>query len=109
MSESDEGSGELWLVFLTGGQAIIEEDDEAVWFSDDDDAFIEEFGDSFLDPDDAEDILAYLVDEGIITDEEADAIEIDVESLNDERTPTLPDVLRADDALRAAKPAKAQA
>ncbi len=76
--ETNEG---LWLVFLAGGQCMLEEDGEQCWCSDADDDFTEEFGDAFLDPDDAEDILAYLVDEGHLTEDEADHIEIDVESV----------------------------
>lgn len=83
MTRATDSESILWLVFLTGGQVALEDDGEQVWSSDDDEDFLEEFGDAFHDADDAEEILAYLVDEGILTEDEADTIDIDVESLND--------------------------
>lgn len=74
----------LILAFLAGGQVALEENGEQVWSSDDDDEFTQEFGDSFHNVDDAEEIIEYLVDEGIVSEEEADTIEIDEESLNGE-------------------------
>lgn len=74
----------LILAFLTGGQVALEENGEQVWASDDDEGFTEEFGDAFHDADDAEDIIEYLTDQQIITEEEASAIEVDVESLDEE-------------------------
>lgn len=73
----------LILAFLTGGQVALEENGEQVWASDDDDEFTAEFGDAFHDADDAEDIIAYLVEEGIVDEEEAEKIEVDVESLDE--------------------------
>lgn len=73
----------LILAFLTGGQVALEENGEQVWCSDDDEDFTEEFGDAFHDADDAEDIIEYLTDTEIITEEEASAIEVDVESLDE--------------------------
>lgn len=72
----------LVLAFLTGGQVALEEDGEQMWSSDDDDDFIEEFGDAFHDPDDAEEIIEYLVDCDIITQDEADDLEVESESLS---------------------------
>lgn len=74
----------LILAFLTGGQVALEENGEQVWASDDDADFMEEFGDAFHDADDAEEILGYLAEEGIITEEEAENVEIEVESLDGE-------------------------
>lgn len=74
----------LILAFLTGGQVALEENGEQVWASDDDDEFTEEFGDAFHDADDAEDILGYLVEEGILKESEAAHVEIEVESLEED-------------------------
>jgi hypothetical protein len=80
-----EVSTVMVLVFLTGGQCALEEDGEQVWSSDDDEDFRDEFGNEFLDADDAEEIIGYLVDEGLITEEEADELEnnIEIESLEE--------------------------
>jgi hypothetical protein len=67
------------LVFLAGGQCVLEEDGEQVWASDDDEQFRDEFGNEFLDADDAEEIIGYLVDEGVIDEDEADELENNVE------------------------------
>ena len=82
----------LVLAFLKGGQVALEEDGEQVWSSDADDDFLEEFGDAFLDPDDAEEIIEYLVDSGEIEEEEAEEMEIESDSL----TPEQATVIRAD-------------
>ena len=72
----------LILAFLTGGQVALEEDGEQVWASDADDEFLEEFGDAFFDPDNAEEIIEYLADSGIVQESEVDDIEVESESLN---------------------------
>lgn len=82
--EADEGdgtpAGKLILVFTAEGQAMLEEDGEGVWFSDDDDDFQEQFGNEFLDADqDAAEILNYLVDEGSLDEEEKADVEIETE------------------------------
>lgn len=74
----------LILAFLTGGQVALEENGEQVWASDDDEGFTEEFGDAFHDADDAEDIIEYLVDSGLVTEDEAKQLEVEVESLDGE-------------------------
>jgi hypothetical protein len=72
----------LILAFLTGGQVALEEDGEQVWSSDSDDEFLKEFGDAFHDPADAEEIIEYLTDSGIVEEDEADEIEVESESLD---------------------------
>jgi hypothetical protein len=73
----------LTLVFCTGGQAQLEEDGEVIWHSDDDDDFRSTISEEFLsEDDDAERIFEFLVDKGILTEEEAEECEIEVESLN---------------------------
>lgn len=74
----------LILVFLTGGQVALEENGEQVWASDDDEDFTEEFGDAFHNADDAEDVIEYLVDSGLVTEDEAKQLEVEVESLDGE-------------------------
>ena len=71
----------LILAFLTGGQVALEENGEQVWASDDDEEFTEEFGDAFHDPDDAEQIIEYLTDCGLIEQDEAEEIEVESESI----------------------------
>lgn len=58
------GSAELWR---PGG-------DEALWTSDADTDFTDEFSDEFLSEEDSDDILDYLVEKGLIEENE----EIDV-------------------------------
>lgn len=73
----------LVLVFTQEGKALLEEDDELVWSSDDDDDFAEEFGTEILDSDDAEEILNYLADEGILEEDEKADVEVEVEEHSD--------------------------
>lgn len=79
-SESEEESTELVLVFTAEGQVELEEDDEMMWSSDDDDDFQVKFGNEFLEPDqDARDILNWLVEQGLLDEEEKSNVEIEVE------------------------------
>lgn len=78
----------LTLLFKAGGQVTLLEDDgrggeETLWASDDDEGFQEEFGNEFMDPDEAEQVLEYLVDEDIVTESEAGDILIESDSLED--------------------------
>lgn len=76
--------GMLTLVFTAEGQCVLEEDDEAVWMSDDDDDFQEHFGNEFLDADqDAREILNWLEEEGWIESEEKEKVAIEVEEDGD--------------------------
>lgn len=78
-SDSDSAS-RLVLVFTCTGQAVLEEDDEPVWFSDDDEDFREEFGTEFLsEDDDATKILNWLEEEGFLDPEEKPEVEIETE------------------------------
>jgi hypothetical protein len=78
-------SGALTLVFTSQGQCVLEEDDEPVWFSDDDDDFQSDFGDEFLDPDqDDKRILNWLEEEGWLEEEEKSQVDIEVETDGDE-------------------------
>jgi ABC-type phosphate/phosphonate transport system substrate-binding protein len=70
------------LCFATGGQVQLEENGEIIWSSDDDEDFREEITDEFLDAEkDQERVLEYLVDAEILTQEQAENIEIESESL----------------------------
>lgn len=70
---------ELVLCFFPDGVAVLEEKDEGIWFSDDDDDFREHHEDEVLDLDDAETVLEFLHDEGIITEEELSEVEIETD------------------------------
>ena len=72
----------ITLLFLTGGQVQLEEEDgEVVWESDDDADFREEIPDEFLQPSDHAKILEYLIDCEIIDQTDAADCTIEVESL----------------------------
>lgn len=65
-----------------GTAKLIDSQGHTLWASDADEAFKDEFGDEFLDEEDDADILDYLVDAGHLTDEDADAVEIMVSTLD---------------------------
>lgn len=92
MSADDEFEP-LTLVFLVGGQAVLEEgegeDTEQVWASDDDEDFVDVIDHPFLTQEDAEAVLAYLVEQDIIDEADAPDIAIDVESYEAEDLPDL--------------------
>ena len=69
----------LTLVFTSNGQVALEENDEQVWSSDNDDDFKEEIGDDFLNEEDSLRVLEYLMEQGIINEREAQLVSIDVE------------------------------
>lgn len=71
-------SNRLSLVFLHGGTAVLEEDGEIVWASDDDEEF-QEVHDDVLDENDKQSVLEYLIEEDILTEEEAQSASIEVE------------------------------
>lgn len=78
--DKDEPASKLVLVFTTEGQAVLEEDDEPVWMSDDDDDFQIDFGDEFLEPDeDSAKIINWLVKNDWVSDDEKSEIEIEIE------------------------------
>lgn len=85
-NETDDGeeTSELTLVFTANGTAVLEEDGELVWASDDDDDFQENssLGGEFLDTDDAEEILNYLEEEGLLETEEKSEVAIETEAVN---------------------------
>jgi hypothetical protein len=72
------------ILTANGGAELIEldanEDEAQVWASDSDDDFREGFPD-FLNEHDAGDVLEYLVDTGMMSEEEADECELSQESL----------------------------
>lgn len=86
-NETDEFEP-LTLVFLVGGQAVLEEGEgestEIVWASDDDEDFSEQFPDGFLTETDKEAVLNYLVDEDLIDEADLPDILIEVESYTTE-------------------------
>lgn len=73
------------LTLLADGGAQLQEGSDSgpiVWASDTDPEFLEEMGgQEFLDENDIAETLEYLVDEGYLTDAEADRCEIDIETL----------------------------
>lgn len=77
--EDTDDPSTLVLIFTRDGKAILEEDDELVWASDDDDDFAETFDAELLDADDAEEILNYLEEAGFLEEEEKAEVEIEVE------------------------------
>lgn len=74
----------LTLVFLVGGQAVLEEGEgdsiEQVWASDDDEDFVNVVDHPFLTQEDTEAILAYLVEQDMIEEADAPDVAIEVES-----------------------------
>lgn len=78
------------LVFVPHGAVeLVTDDDEVIWASDSDPDFRDDFSDEFLNADDhGDDILEWLVENDIITEEESDDLEIVEESLEgDEEAP----------------------
>lgn len=75
----------LLTLLADGGAQLQSGHDEAspvVWASDSDPDFLEEMGgQEFLDENDIAEVLEYLVDEGHMSDAEADACEVDIETL----------------------------
>lgn len=72
------------LVLTQNGAAMLFADQDETkmqWSSDDDEGFAEEFTDDFLNEEDVEDILDYLVENGYLDDDEARELEIEEESL----------------------------
>jgi hypothetical protein len=77
--DTDEES-ELLLTFTAEGGAVLSDHDEDVWFSDDDEDFAEVFGEGFLEAEiDAEKVLNYLEEEGIIDSDEKGEVAIEQE------------------------------
>jgi hypothetical protein len=87
---------QVLLTLLANGGAELNLNDEngpLLWASDSDEDFLEEMaGQEFLDENDIPEVLEYLVDEGYLTDAEADAAEIDIETLEAEGEPETIDV-----------------
>ncbi len=70
----------LTLLFTQDGTAVLEEDDDPTWASDDDEDFPSEIGaPDQLDVEDATRILVYLVEQGIITESESQLCSIEEE------------------------------
>jgi hypothetical protein len=78
----------LELVLRAHGTAeLVDSDGTVLWVSDSDDQFKEEFTDEFLTEDDIEEILDYLIDNGVLIEMEYNALNSDrwdvkVETLN---------------------------
>jgi hypothetical protein len=71
------------ILTANGGAEVVDLDEERqLWASDSDDAFREEFPD-FLDENDLEHVLDYLVGLEVMTEEEADEAEVSMESLKE--------------------------
>jgi hypothetical protein len=73
--------GTLELVLTPGGTAELCRGDVVLWGSADDEDFREEFGEDILDEEDAEEVVDYLVEHGIVSEEEAEKLVIYEESL----------------------------
>jgi hypothetical protein len=79
----------LELILRAHGPAeLLNADGETLWASDADEDFKEEFNDEFLQEEDIGDILEYLVDSDILSDEESDHFadetwEFNIETLED--------------------------
>jgi tRNA G46 methylase TrmB len=69
----------LILIFLSGGAAVLEEDGEQTWASDDDEDFETEIGNAPLDVEDETTVLDYLIEHDIIDEEERARITTEVE------------------------------
>jgi hypothetical protein len=93
---------DLELVLTSGGGAeLIQftgEDGKPVWASDSDEGFMEDFPE-FLGEADTERIMDYLIEQEIITEDEADNLEISLESLNNNETEVSGDFDDGDDLL----------
>jgi len=77
---------EVVLTHNGGAEVVNMATGKTEWASDSDENFKEEFPD-FLDENDGEHLFDYLVDNEIITDEEAEAAEFSLESLKAESVP----------------------
>lgn len=75
----------LKLLFCSNGTAVLEEDDEPTWASDDDEDFPLEVGDpNTLNIEDATRILVYLVERDILTESESQLCSMESEDDDDE-------------------------
>lgn len=72
-------SKNITLVFLPDGTAILEENDEQVWSSDDDEEFQEDIGDGPFDEEDAGKILEYLIEQEYVTEREAQLASVEIQ------------------------------
>lgn len=68
------------FTLLSNGGAELTRSGVQIWASDSDDDFAEEFGDEFLDENDTEAVLEYLVEAGHLTDDDADNAEVFTET-----------------------------
>lgn len=68
------------LTLLSNGGAELTRNGVQCWASDSDDEFAEQFGDEFLDENDVEGILEYLVEADQLTDDEADSADLFIET-----------------------------
>jgi predicted dithiol-disulfide oxidoreductase (DUF899 family) len=81
--------GPLELILRAHGIAeLVDAREKTVWSSDADEDFKEDFNDEFLTEEDADDVLDYLVDNDVISEDEYDKFdteewEINIESLKE--------------------------
>lgn len=68
------------LTLLSNGGAELTRNGVQIWASDADDDFADEFGQEFLDENDAESVFEYLVEAGHLDDDEADNADFFIES-----------------------------
>ena len=79
------------LLFTAHGTVqLLDDDDNVLWSSDDDDEFTDEFGDEFLEEEDTEEILAFLVEHGML--HEGQEVDQCVDALEDSEGVDLDDV-----------------
>jgi len=89
----------LLILRANGSAELLSLSGRQLWESDSDDDFKDEISEEFLTEADVADILDYLVEAGTLSDKEADACEIEEESLDgDDQDDNDADELGDDDA-----------
>lgn len=88
MMSTQEEFEPLTLVFLVGGQAVLEEGEgdeaEIVWASDADEDFADVIDHEFLTENDSAAIFTYLVEEGYLDEADVPDIPVEIESYQPE-------------------------
>ncbi len=69
------------LLTAHGTVQLLDDADNVLWSSDDDDDFSDEFNDEFLEEADVEDILDYLVEADLLCED--DELDLQIDSLED--------------------------
>lgn len=86
------------LTRYTDGRAVLDDDGDVLWSSDNDDAFQSEFGET-IDPEDLDDVVQYLLDAEYLEENESlDIVDEDDEDTQTVETLDLDDVDEDEDA-----------